>query len=413
MESNTKLNINQKYNLITRNLAESIGSEENIKKILSERSLRIYWGTAPTGRIHIGYFIPILKLADYLAADCEVTILLADLHAYLDSLKSPWDLLNLRTKYYELMIKSMLESMGVNISKLKFVKGTDYQLSKPYIIDMFKLNSLTKLSDAKNAGAEVVKQSKDPLMTGLLYPGLQVLDEEYLNVDAQTGGIDQRKIFMMSREFIQKLGYIKRFHFMTPMMGPLKGKPDDNDYCEDNNNNDNNNNHQNINKMSSSDDKGKIDLLDGKNAIKKKINAAYCLPGDIKNNSILELLKMVIFPFLNHKEKDFIIDRKEEYGGSITYKNYEQVEIDFQEEKLHPGDLKLGVIDNLNIILEPIRNIFNQKDNIKLVKDAYSTKNRNTNNNSNINVSKRQLKKEMKRKMKIEKKQQIKNINVE
>ena len=95
------LTVDQKYQLITRNLQEFVGSEEEIKKILTSRSLKIYWGTAPTGRIHIGYFIPILKLADYLLAGCEVTILIADLHAYLDSLKSPWDLLELRTMYWK------------------------------------------------------------------------------------------------------------------------------------------------------------------------------------------------------------------------------------------------------------------------------------------------------------------------
>ena len=45
--------------------------------------------------------------------------------------------------------------------------------------------------DAKKAGAEVVKQVESPLLSGLLYPGLQALDEQYLGVDFQFGGIDQ------------------------------------------------------------------------------------------------------------------------------------------------------------------------------------------------------------------------------
>ena len=46
--------------------------------------------------------------------------------------------------------------------------------------------------DARKAGAEVVKQVQHPLLSGLLYPGLQALDEQYLGVDAQFGGVDQR-----------------------------------------------------------------------------------------------------------------------------------------------------------------------------------------------------------------------------
>ena len=79
-------------------------------------------------------------------------MLLADLHGYLDNQKAPWELLELRTKYYEFIIKvgivehaqtqcinvilynimcqAMLESIGVPLEKLKFVRGTDYQLSK-------------------------------------------------------------------------------------------------------------------------------------------------------------------------------------------------------------------------------------------------------------------------------------------
>jgi tyrosyl-tRNA synthetase len=69
------------------------------------------------------------KLADFLAAGCKVTILFADLHAYLDNMKAPWELLRLRTQYYEAIIKAMLTSIGVPIDKLHFVVGTSYQVS--------------------------------------------------------------------------------------------------------------------------------------------------------------------------------------------------------------------------------------------------------------------------------------------
>ena len=80
-------------------------------------------------------------------------MLLADLHGYLDNQKAPWELLAHRTKYYEFVIKvsgallpdlgreglivqfwsavqAMLESIGVPLDKLKFVRGTDYQLNR-------------------------------------------------------------------------------------------------------------------------------------------------------------------------------------------------------------------------------------------------------------------------------------------
>ncbi|KAJ8978057.1 hypothetical protein NQ317_015864 [Molorchus minor] len=165
-----ELSLEEKYNYITRNLQEVLG-EEKIKAVLNERDLNIYWGTATTGKPHVAYFVPMSKIADFLRAGAEVTILFADLHAYLDNMKAPWDLLALRVEYYELSIKAMLTSIGVPLEKLKFVKGTDYQLSKEYTLDVYRLCSVITEHDAKKAGAEVVKQVEHPLVSGLLYPG--------------------------------------------------------------------------------------------------------------------------------------------------------------------------------------------------------------------------------------------------
>ena len=94
----------QKFDAIKHNLQEVI-AEEQLKTVLSQRDLKIYWGTATTGRPHIAYFVAMRKIADFLQAGCEVTVLFADLHAYLDNLKAPWSLLELRVEYYKKCIE--------------------------------------------------------------------------------------------------------------------------------------------------------------------------------------------------------------------------------------------------------------------------------------------------------------------
>ena len=42
------------------------------------------------------------------------------------------------------------------------------------------MSSIVSEHDASKAVAEVVKQVTHPLLSGLLYPGVQALDEEYL-----------------------------------------------------------------------------------------------------------------------------------------------------------------------------------------------------------------------------------------
>jgi tyrosyl-tRNA synthetase len=48
----------EKLALITRNLQEVLG-EDKIVDILKTRDLKVYWGTATTGKPHIAYFVPI------------------------------------------------------------------------------------------------------------------------------------------------------------------------------------------------------------------------------------------------------------------------------------------------------------------------------------------------------------------
>ncbi|XP_047239536.1 tyrosine--tRNA ligase, cytoplasmic [Girardinichthys multiradiatus] len=338
-----QLSPEEKFTLITRNLQEVLG-EEKLKQVLQERELKVYWGTATTGKPHVAYFVPMSKIADFLKAGCEVTVLFADLHAYLDNMKAPWELLELRVKYYEQVIKAMLESIGVPLQKLRFIKGTDFQLSREYTLDVYRLSSMVTEHDAKKAGAEVVKQVEHPLLSGLLYPGLQALDEEYLQVDAQFGGVDQRKIFTLAEKYLPSLGYAKRAHLMNPMVPGLTGA-----------------------KMSSSEEESKIDLLDSKEDVKKKLKKAFCEPRNIQNNGVLSFVKHVLFPLRG----EFCIKRDPKWGGDKVYTGFEEVEKEFAEEMIHPGDLKASVEAALNQLLDPIRKKFESPELRKLTNSAY------------------------------------------
>lgn len=197
--------------------------------------------------------------------------------------KAPWELLGHRVKYYQEVIIGMLETLGVSVAKLKFVRGTDFQLSKEYTVDVYRLTSVilslqdvivpltgvggyglqkTTERNAKKAGAEVVKQVDNAPLSGLFYPLLQALDEEYLHVDAQFGGLDQRKIFVFAEESLPKyLGYSKRIHFMNPMVPGLDGGQGNKAAGES----------KELEKMSSSG--SKIDLMDSPEIVAAKIRS--------------------------------------------------------------------------------------------------------------------------------------------
>lgn len=335
------MNNQEKFDLITRNLQEIV-DENKIKEILDTRDLKLYWGTAPTGCPHLGYFVPIFKIADFLKAGCEVKMLFADMHAYLDNMKSSWELLEYRTEFYQFLIKEMLESVGAKSDKLEFVKGTDFQLSKEYTLDMYKLSALTTTRNASHAGADVVKQSESPKLSGLLYPELQALDEEYLKVDAQFGGVDQRKIFMYAREYLPKIGYSKRIHLMNPLI-PGLGESG---------------------KMSSSEPNSKIDFFDTDKQIRKKISKAFSQDGVVEGNGLLAILKYMLFLKFEHDNTIFKISRPEQYGGDISFKTYDEVEEAFVNKELSSVDLKQGLSQALIEFITPIREKILQKEDL-------------------------------------------------
>lgn len=90
------------------------------------------------------------------------------------------------------------------------MEGSSYQLTKEYNLDNYKLCATVSEHDAKKAGAEVVKQVESPLLSGLLYPGLQALDEQYLGVDFQFGGVDQ-----VSKVFFSNIALKKKSHLIS------------------------------------------------------------------------------------------------------------------------------------------------------------------------------------------------------
>ncbi|KAJ4153929.1 hypothetical protein LMH87_010395 [Akanthomyces muscarius] len=324
----------QRLALINENLAEVL-NQEIIEKILDEgRNPKIYWGTATTAPPHCGYFVPAIKIAQLLAAGCEMTILLADIHAFLDNLKAPIEMVEQRAQYYRFMITAILEAVGISTDKLKFVLGSSYQKTSDYVMDVYRMASVVSEHDARRAGSETVKQSANPPLSGLLYPVLQILDEQYLDVDAQFGGMDQRKLFIAAKDWLPKLGYRERAHLMNPLVPGLQGA-----------------------KMSSSDPNSKIDLLDTEDAIRKKISKAECAPKVVEGNGVLAFTEYVLLPAAALKgKKEFTVSRRD--GTPLVYTSIEEMHEDFKNDKLTPQDLKPAVAQALVDLTAPIRAAF-------------------------------------------------------
>ena len=339
------MDTDERLELATRNTAEVV-EESELETLFAEGDPSVYIGYAPTGEMHIGHFTTMRKLADFLGAGMDVTVLIADLHAHLDDNKSPFDLLEARSEYYEETIEAMIDAAGADADQISFVRGRDFELDPDYTLELLRMATETTLSRAQRAGSEVVRESDSAKLGGLLYPLMQTLDVDALDADVAYGGIDQRGIYMLSREILPEHGGESPVCVFAPLLSGLSGG-----------------------KMSASDESSKVNLNDSRDEVVEKIEAAYCPAGEREDNGVLEYLEYLVFPVLDERGEDLVIERPEEYGGDLTYENYDDLEADFLSSELHPADLKPAAGEAISEIVDPIRERLN--DQPELLREAY------------------------------------------
>lgn len=317
-----------KLALITRNTEEVVTREELESLINSDRQCSAYVGYEPSGKIHMGHVLTVNKLLDLQQAGFKITVLLADVHAYLNE-KGAMDEVRKIADYN----KRCFIALGLDEKNTRFVLGSSYQLEPDYMLDVLKLARSTTLNRARRSMDEVSRDAENPKVSQMIYPLMQALDIAHLGVDVAVGGIDQRKIHMLAREGLPDLGYRAPVCIHTPILLGLDGK-----------------------KMSSS--KGNyISVDDTPEDMKKKMKGAFCVEGEVKDNPVLALFKFHIMP----RYPDIVVKRPEKYGGDLRYENYEMLEADFAVKKLHPMDLKAAAAEYMNRILEPVRKLMVEK----------------------------------------------------
>jgi len=316
--------------------AEEVVTKEEIEEIISRKKFNFYYGTAPTGPFHFAYLIPLNKLIQLADIGGKGRILLADYHAHLDSQKTSFDLMEIRSTYYEECIRGVL---GKDANKLDFVRGSSYQHERDYVEDLYKIAAKVTTTRAKRAASEVVRMKGAAKVSELLYPLLQILDVKFLDADITVGGIDQRNIYMLGRELLEDVGGKKGAYIFMPLLPSLRGGGA---------------------KMSASDALSHIRVTDSPEDIRSTIKKAYCPAEDLKDNAITSTVRYIIFPRVGR----IVIPRKEKFGGDIEFSNIADFENAFASGEVHPLDVKQAVSEYLIELLEPARKYFERHSDL-------------------------------------------------
>ncbi len=314
--------------LVLRNTEEVITEEELDEILKTKDKPSCYVGYETSGPIHLGTWLSIRTLVDMQKAGFEVKVLFADLHTYLNK-KGEIGWINDMIEYW----KATFEALGL---KADFIKGSSFQENDEYFHDLLEMSLNTTINRGTRSMQEVARGDRDSQsISQIIYPLMQALDIEYLDLDVAIGGIEQRKIHMLAREVLPKIGYEKPCCIHHPLVVSLKGGS----------------------KMSSSKPETMFPLHASSDVIKDRINGAYCPQGEVEENPVLQIAKFHIFG----ADENLKIERPEKYGGDITFERYDELEEIFGKGDLHPADLKKGVAKNVVTTLEPVRNRFKEE----------------------------------------------------
>jgi len=320
------------YELLSRNAVEVVTDEEARAVAADPEGKRAYVGYEPSGALHLGHLLTATKLMDLQELGMEVVVLLADVHAYLNG-KGSFEELQATAE----AMQAQFLAYGLDPEKTEFVYGSEFQLDEEYVLDAHELAVSTSLNRAQRAMAEI-QSGETASVAHVLYPIMQALDIEYLDVDLAVGGLDQRKVHMLHREEIGDLGYDVRPCLHTPIIADLQ---------------------TGVGKMSASEGVD-VTMEDDRATLEEKINGAYCPPtrdpeptddGEERENPVLELFQYHVFP----RFAAVTVERPDEYGGDVTYESYEALAEALESGDLHPADAKSTLVEYLDELIAPGR----------------------------------------------------------
>lgn len=359
------MTIEERIKLI-KEVGEEIIQEDELRNlIVSGEELIAYDGFEPSGQIHIAQgILRAINVNKMIKAGIKFRMWVADWHAMANNkMGGDLDKIKIVGKYFI----EVWRASGMDLSKVEFLWASDMAKNSDYwklVVQVGKSNALKRfIRTAEMMGRE---ESLDKL-TGahIIYSCMQVADIFKLGAKITQLGMDQRKLNMLAREVGPILGYWKPVVVSHHMLMGLS-KPPNSTEAVKSMASESAIQRTIERKMSKSMPDSAIFMTDTTEDIKRKINKAYCLEGDIKENPVLEYYKYIVFESLDKLGiTEIKIERPEKFGGNISFKTFSELEKVFSERKVHPMDIKATLSKLLDQLIEPVRRHFEENNEAK------------------------------------------------
>jgi len=340
------MDVTEKVDLVSRPPTEEVVTQEELLELFKINSKpKHYIGIEISGFLHLGSLISTgFKINDFVKAGVDCTVFLADWHTLLnEKLGGSFETIRKVSKYYEDAFRLVCPEANV-------VLGTDlYDSKKEYWSELVQIAKHMSLARTMRTLTIMGRSENDEKidLAKLIYPIMQATDIHSLDLDIMHAGMDQRKIHMLVKDVFPKMKWkvpVAVHHKLLPgLTKPTEVKPDGE-----------------VTKMSKSNPNAGIFIHNSDDEIRTKIKKGFCDEGSTTNNPILEIARNIVFREFNAVN----IERPEKFGGNISYENFESLESDFSQKKLHPADLKEAVGESLVKIISPVRDKLDLSDEI-------------------------------------------------
>lgn len=357
--------IQQKYDTI-RSIGEECVSENELKSLLIKKvgeqksTFNLYDGFEPSGRVHIaqGAFKAV-NVNKCTSSGGVFIFWVADWFALMND-KMGGDLDKIKTVGQYLIEVWTAAGMDMSDNKVLFKWASDEITNNaatywPKMLDIARRFNITRIKKC----CQIMGRLEGNLTAAqILYPLMQCTDVFFLKADVCQLGVDQRKVNMLAREYCDAANIkFKPVILSHHMLYGLKAGQE---------------------KMSKSDPDSAIFMEDSPEDVDRKIMAAYCprvaagivKPKDTNDDAGKESMQLVEDdlknPCLDYVKNIVLCPENSTFsaGGKI-YTDFEAVKYEFVNEILSENDLKKGLIDAINLILEPVRNHFESNEHAK------------------------------------------------
>ncbi len=334
------MDVEEKIKLITRKPTEETLTVKELRELLETNDHPVHYiGYEVSGLLHIGSLIVSgFKINDFAKAGVKTQAYFAHYHSLINNkLRGNLEHIIAASKYYE-------EAFRLFCPKLKTIHATDlYHNNDEYWLNVLRFSKHMTLNRAVRCLPIMGRTEKEKMsLASYFYAPMQAVDIKAMNVDIAHAGMDQRTAHVLARELYPKMGWKKpvavHHHLLPGLLEPVKmiGKED-----------------SLASKMSKSKPKSAIFIHDSEEEIKKKLREAWCPQKITKGNPVFELAEYVVF----HEKESILIERPQKYGGDVEL-SLEELRKQYEEELIHPLDLKNAVARELNEIIKPLREHF-------------------------------------------------------